>query len=85
MSVLWPHYVVHIKAILDIRVLNQFDNVITMPYMQWINIGPPSGDAFDSSSMACRNLQNSDVELGTMLSLSHPVNCKWGITRGDVV
>ena len=56
-----------------------------MPYMQWINIGPPSGDAFDSSSTACTNLQNANVEPGTMLSLSHPVNCKWGITRGDVV
>jgi len=53
--------------------------------MQWINIGPPSGDAFDSSSTACTNLQNANVEPGTMLSLSHPVNCKWGITRGDVV
>jgi len=85
MSFSCPHYIVQRKAIFDIRVLYQFDHVITMPYMQWMSIGPPTGDAFDSSSMSCRNLQNSDVELGTMLSLSHPVNCKWGITRGDVV
>ena len=85
MSVLCPHDVVQLKAILDIRVLYQFDHVITMPYMQWMNIGPPSGDVFDSSSVACTNLQNSDVELGTSLSMSHPVNCKWGITRGTVV
>jgi len=63
-------------------ILHQFDHVFTMP---WMNIGPLSGDAFDSSSVACTNLQNCDVELGTSLSMSHPVNGKWGITRVAVV
>jgi len=50
-------------------------------YMQIMNMGPPSGDAFDKSSTSCTNLQNSDAELGTTFLLSHPVYCRWGIVR----
>ena len=50
-----------------------------------MNMGPPSGDAFDKSSTSCTNLQNSDAELGIALLLAHPVNCRWGIVRAGTL